>query len=205
MSNGISQLWKNEDWWAVWVGFGLIIAALLRWLPVTPKVGRWSSAPLDAFLTVTDGGTSAITLLHLAGLLIGLVIITSIAIAFMKTVPLGRYLPAFAVVFVLAILAYWIANQAETRHWGLSYALWALLIGLIISNTIGTPKWLKAGAQTELFIKIGLVLLGAEILFKKILSLGAPGLMVAWIVTPVVIFFMWRFGVKSLKCRTKSW
>jgi uncharacterized integral membrane protein (TIGR00698 family) len=82
--------------------------------------------------------------------------------------------------------------------------MWALLVGLLISNTIGTPGWLKAGAKTELFIKIGLVLMGAEILFKKILSLGAPGLMVAWIVTPVVIIFMFIFAVRFLKMKNKS-
>ena len=45
----------------------------------------------------------------------------------------------------------------------------------------GTPGWLKAGAKTEMFIKTGLVLLGAEVLFGKIVTLGPPGLMVAWL------------------------
>ena len=61
-----------------------------------------------------------------------------------------------------------ISNQTNVKYWGLSYALWGLLVGLLISNTIGTPRWLLAGAKTEMFIKTGLVLLGAEILFKKI-------------------------------------
>jgi uncharacterized membrane protein YadS len=76
-------------------------------------------------------------------------------------------------------------------------------VGLLISNTIGTPNWLKKGANTELFIKIGLVLLGAEILFKKILSLGAPGLMVAWSVTPIVVIFMFIFAIRTLKMKNK--
>ncbi len=95
-------------------------------------------------------------------------------------------------------------HQVNVKYIGLSYALWALLLGLLISNTIGTPNWLKAGAKTELFIKTGLVLLGAEILFKKILSLGLPGLMVAWIVTPIVVILMYRFGVKTLKMANKQ-
>ena len=42
----------------------------------------------------------------------------------------------------------------------------------------------EGGRQDEMYIKAGLVLLGAEILFGKILSIGVPGLMVAWLVTP---------------------
>ncbi|MBU0982898.1 MAG: YeiH family protein, partial [candidate division Zixibacteria bacterium] len=123
--------------------------------------------------------------------------------AFMKTEKLSRYLAGFAGVFVLSCLAYWIANQTNIKYWGLSYAMWALLVGLLISNTVGTPRWLLSGAKTEMFIKTGLVLLGAEVLFKKILSLGPPGLMVAWIVTPVVVIFMWHFGTRWLKMRNK--
>ena len=68
----------------------------------------------------------------------------------------------------------------------------------------GTPGWLKAGARSELYIKTGLVLLGAEILFNNILKLGAPGIMVAWGVTPVVLIFMFLFGTRYLKMASKS-
>ncbi|HHI03677.1 MAG TPA: putative sulfate exporter family transporter, partial [candidate division Zixibacteria bacterium] len=137
-------------------------------------------------------------------LMFALAVLTSIAIGVMKTERAGRYLLGFLGVFILAVISYWIANQVNIKYWGLSYAMWALLVGLLISNTIGTPGWLKAGARTELFIKIGLVLMGAEILFKKILSLGVPGLMVAWIVTPIVIIFMFIFAVRFLKMKNKS-
>ena len=39
MKNGISSLWKNEDWRAVWFGFILIIGALAQWIPSIPKIG----------------------------------------------------------------------------------------------------------------------------------------------------------------------
>jgi uncharacterized integral membrane protein (TIGR00698 family) len=110
----------------------------------------------------------------------------------------------YAVVFLLAILAYFISTQAAISAYGLPYAMWALLFGLLISNTVGTPKWLLAGSKTELFIKTGLVLLGAEILFSKIVVLGARGLMVAWIVTPTVLIFMYFFGTRLLKMSSKA-
>ncbi len=192
---------KNEDWWAV--GFGGIIFALALFglMPKIPKLSKWTSNPLDAFIVIRDGAVTGNKLLSLLFLLIFLAVLTAFGIAFMKKVKVSKYLPGFLGVFVLACLSYWIADQANIKYWGLSYALWALLLGLLISNTIGTPSWLKAGLHTELFIKTGLVLMGAEILFGKILSLGAPGLMVAWIVTPVVIIFMYIFAARILKMK----
>ena len=204
MEKGVRALWKEEDWWAVWLGFIIIGASLLRLVPSVPKVGKWTGNPLDAFMIVKEGVASGNILLPLIILMLCLGVLTAIAIGFMKTANVGKYFLGFLGVFVLATLSYGIANQINVKYWGLSYALWALLVGLLISNTIGTPGWLRAGARTELFIKIGLVLLGAEILFKKILSLGAPGLMVAWIVTPVVIIFMYNYGIRILKMKNKA-
>jgi len=200
----LSSLWKEEDWWAVWLGFIILGGALLRWIPKVPKVSGWKTSPIDAFMTIKDGVVTGNIFVSLIWLMVFLAILTVIAVIFMKSAPVGHYLAGFVVVFVLAVISYWIASQTNIKYWGLSYAMWALLVGLLISNTIGTPKWLLAGAKTEMFIKTGLVLLGAEILFKKILTLGVPGLMVAWIVTPVVVIFMYNFAVKKLKMKNKA-
>ena len=203
MKEGISSLWKNEDYWAIWFGFIAIAGSLLYWIPKIPKVGKWSDNPLTAFQVVSDGAITGTILVPLLLLMLGLAVLTTIGMAVMRTQKPGTYFVGFIGVFIMAVIAYWIANQQSVKYWGLSYALWALLVGLLISNTIGTPKWLKAGAQTELFIKTGLVLLGAEVLFGKILSLGPPGLMVAWIVTPIVVLFMWLFGTRTLRMKNK--
>jgi uncharacterized membrane protein YadS len=57
---------------------------------------------------------------------------------------------------------------------------------------------------TEYFIKTGLVLLGAEILFGKILAIGIPGIFVAWIVTPIVLVCTYVFGQRVLKIPSKT-
>ncbi len=203
MKEGLDSLWKNEDYWAIWFGFLIFAGAFLRWIPNIPKVGKWTDNPLDAFTVVSDGVVTGTTVLPLLGLLVGLAVLTSVGVWFMKIDNVGKYVAGFSFVFVLAIISYWVAHQVDIKYWGLSYAMWALLVGLLISNTIGTPDWLKSGAKTELYIKTGLVLLGAEVLFEKILSLGPPGLMVAWIVTPVVVIFMWFFGIRVLKMKNK--
>ncbi len=204
MKEGIDSLWKNEDYWAIWFGFIIILGALLGWIPRIPKIGKWTDNPATAFSFMTDGTVSTATIAPLLCLMLALAILTAIGIFFMKTENVWKYLAGFAGIFALSCLAYWVANQANIKYWGLSYAMWALLLGLLISNTVGTPGWLKAGAKTEMFIKTGLVLLGAEVLFSKIVSLGPPGLMVAWIVTPVVVIFMYIFGVRWLKMKNKA-
>ena len=204
MKDGLGSLWKDEDWWAIWFGFLIIAGALLRWIPKIPKIGKWTDSPLDAFLLINDQTVTGNILVPLLILMLGLAALTAIGMILMKTEKVGGYLLGFMGVFALATVAYWIAAQQNIKYWGLSYAMWALLVGLLISNTIGTPAWLKKGARTELFIKTGLVLLGAEVLFKKILSLGPPGLMVAWIVTPIVVVFMYIYGTRWLKMRNKK-
>jgi uncharacterized integral membrane protein (TIGR00698 family) len=133
---------------------------------------------------------------------LGLALLTCVGVAVMGQSG-SRYAVAFVVIFLLAVLSFGLANQSWVKGNGLSYAAWALAIGLLVSNTVGTPAWLRAGVRTEMYIKTGLVLLGAEILFGKILSLGPPGLLVAWVVTPVVIVFMWYFGTRVLKMVSK--
>jgi uncharacterized integral membrane protein (TIGR00698 family) len=199
----ISSLWRDEDYWAIWFGFLIFGCAFLGWIPKIPKIGKWTDYPLDAFRVFEGGTATGDLIVPLLILMLCLAIFTAIGMAFMKIEKLPRYVAGFLGVFVLSTLAYWVANQANVKYWGLSYAMWALLVGLLISNTIGTPGWLRAGAKTELFIKTGLVLLGAEVLFKKILSLGPPGLMVAWIVTPTVVIFMYIFGVRWLRMKNK--
>ncbi len=116
----------------------------------------------------------------------------------------AAFAKGFVFVFVLAIAAYLLSAQATMKAYGIGYAAWAIAIGLLISNTIGTPDWVKPAVQTEYYIKTGLVLLGAEILFSKILSIGVPGIFVAWVVTPIVLVTTFIFGQKVLRIPSKT-
>jgi len=116
----------------------------------------------------------------------------------------GKFALGFAFVFLVAILAQAFAAQANIKDAGLGYAAWAILFGLLVSNTIGTPSWVKPAVLTEYYIKTGLVLLGAEILFGKIVTIGIPGIFVAWVVTPIVLVGTFIFGQKVLKIPSKT-
>ena len=187
-------LLAKEDWWAIWLSGLLISGVVLEFITSVPGVGRWSTLPTEAFPGRVAG---------LLSLGLGLVIITAIAVQIMSGNG-RRYATAFIPVFALAVLAYTVANQTGIRAAGFGYAFWALLIGLFIANTIGTPQWMKSAIRSELYIKTGLVFLGAEILFGNILNLGLPGLFVAWFVTPVVLIFMYQFGTRILKIGSRS-
>jgi uncharacterized integral membrane protein (TIGR00698 family) len=130
-------------------------------------------------------------------LLVALAILTGIAVRVLKQ-NLAAYLKAFPVIFVLATSAFVIGANQVLAAYGLGYALWALLIGLVISNVVGTPDWLTPAVRTELFIKTGLVVLGAEVVFGKMLTLGQYGVIVAWGVTPIVLILMFWFGHRVL-------
>ncbi len=116
---------------------------------------------------------------------------------------MGKFMGGFVFVFLLALLTYVASNQATMKHYGIGYAAWAIFFGMLISNTVGTPKWAMPAVQTEYYIKTGLVLLGAKILFEKIIVIGTAGIFVAWVVTPTVWLVTYWFGQKVIKMPSK--
>ncbi|MDH5732399.1 MAG: putative sulfate exporter family transporter [Candidatus Bathyarchaeota archaeon] len=181
---------KSEDWWTVWLGLILFGVSLLGIITTVPKPNRWVTNPFNSFSA--DGFISYLLLTII------LLILLSISIKSIQD-RLSTFIPAFLVFSILGLVAQVISKQSFMGTYGLEYVLWALIIGLIISNTIGVPDFLKPAIKTELYIKIGLVLLGAEILFSRMLNLGIPGLLLAWGVTPLVLFLMYKFGTSVLK------
>lgn len=186
-----SPLWKLEDWWAVWMGFILIFLAASGIITKVPSIAKWTSLA-KAF----PAGIWS----QLLVLLVGLCILTAIAVKFMGE-NIWRYVGGFAIVFILAIIAQLLAAHDLAKSYNLEVPLWGLIVGLLISNTIKTPEWVKAAVKTEMFIKTGLVLLGCEILFNRIVALGIPGLLVAWVGCPIVLIFTYWFGTKVLKLK----
>jgi uncharacterized membrane protein YadS len=320
-----SELWKKEDWWAIWIGFFLLIAAMFIYFPhsgemkdiinkaqtkygqdanrtnaiktiawhqlsdakkkaearkisvgkwltsFTGKTHKWKDNPVDAFMMskekaaakadkakvkyaqkkVVEDATFALALaaekiaeaggfkdtaLNTAastaidtwrdakltagaakkktkvkpynqiGKLIGLGVFFCILFGLPLTVmgvPFKKFALGFSFIFAVAIVAWFFSNQATMKHYGIGYAAWAILLGMLISNTVGTPKWVMPAVQTEYYIKTGLVLLGAKILFEKIITIGTAGIFVAWVVTPTVWLVTYWFGQKIINMPSK--
>jgi uncharacterized membrane protein YadS len=322
-----SQMWKKEDWWAIWLGFLLIVAGMLIFLPRGPEgmpeklakadtvlraedarapfrtaewhkandtksglratnepyaksiakwlqmPGRWSSNILEslylsesaaaarraaaepaykeaqevtktALATAEAAQALAAAALfqntqlnaeaekqigqwrkarekergslrskanvqaynkipYLIGLMVMIGLFFTIGILFMD-MSAAKFWQGFWFLFGIAVVAIIIGNQETMRKYGFGDVLWAIVLGMLISNTVGTPQFVKDALQTEYFIKTGLVLLGAEILFGKIVAIGVPGVFVAWVVTPIVLVSTYIFGQKVLKMESKT-
>ncbi|MCX7707877.1 MAG: putative sulfate exporter family transporter, partial [Anaerolineae bacterium] len=120
-----------------------------------------------------------------------------------------NFLIGLAIVVVLAFVARWLKLQVYGAQLplgipgrALEYPLWAALIGLIanwILKTANVYDLVKPGFRTELFLKIGLVLLGAGISFRTIVTAAAGAIIQAVILVTCVYFFCWwlsgKFGL----------
>lgn len=110
--------------------------------------------------------------------------------------PLKGLLLSFTVIFAIALLAQWIAKIPEVKYFGFEAVFFSVIFGLIIRNVFHIPDWLKPAIQGEFFIKIGVVCLGATVLFSDVMKSGAAGLLQACIVVGVVWFFAYTLARK---------
>ena len=202
------DLLKKEDWLAVWIGFIVIaigaVAVLTGWFD-------FSAAKFSTWVIGEEGVKKAVPLAEQLGKWIfwRKLIVTVLVLGILFTIGIklqgekvSKFIPAFIVLFVIAIFVRFVSAEFTLNRY-LEWAFWALLIGLLISNTVGTPEWLKPAIRTEFYIKTGLVIMGFSVLFSNIAKFGLYGLGIAWIVTPIVIIFMWWFGTKVLKIGNK--
>jgi len=170
------------------------------------KPGGWEANPVEAFTGTTE--KPKLTWPGTLGALVILgVFMTALSPVMRPKANPGAFLGGFLILFLLATVAYILAGQSVVKSYNLEYALWALVVGLIIGNTIGKQAFGalgEAAMRTELYIKTGLVILGAEVLFSRLMALGLPGVMVAWVVTPIVLITTFWFGQKILKMKSAS-
>lgn len=204
----MSDLIHAEDWLAIWLGFVVIILSIISLtIGIFPESGpfsftaakfsTWGTAERPSFMALFTPAFIAKWLLTL----LFFEVLFGVGIALMKK-DVKKFIPAFAIIYLLASLVYILSANFVMKQY-FEYAVWALLIGLLISNTVGTPKALMPALNTEFYIKTGLVIMGGEVLFSNIAKFGIYGLAIGWIVPPTVIVLMWLFGTKSLKMENK--
>jgi uncharacterized integral membrane protein (TIGR00698 family) len=166
-------------------------------------IKAWQKDVKDADKAKKAVGKDSNKIPGLVVLAIGLGVITGLGMVVMGT-NFVSYFIGFLAVFALACLANVLGGYKPTAQYGVNGEIMAIVTGMVIANTIGTPKWIKPAVQVEYYIKAGLVLLGAEVLFNKILAIGIPGIFVAWVVTPIVLCGTYIFGQKVLKMPSKT-
>ncbi len=87
-------------------------------------------------------------------------------------------------------------GKAHALHLpNIEYVLWAILIGLVIANTVGVPRLFKPGVATyEFWLKAGIVFLGVRFLIGDVLRLGGVSLALVAVELSVSIALMTVLG-----------
>lgn len=201
-----TDLYKKEDWQAIWVAFILILFSAIGTIT---GLFDFSGAKFGKWAALGEEGASFLDIFSWKLLGKWIITLLSFGLLFMLGNKLQNknaknFIIAFFGLFVLTSFVRILSSEILFSKY-LEYAFWALLLGLLIANIgKGTPSWLKPALQTEFYIKTGLVIMGAEVLFTNIQKFGLYGLGIAWVVTPIVIIFMWWLGTKKLKIQNKS-
>ena len=202
----LSDLWKKEDWLAVWIGF---IVILLACVAVLTGAFDFAAAKFSTWHLWENVAEKKSLFAQFNGAFWGKLCRTFVVLAVLFTAgvklqggKIKDFFFAFVALFVLAVIVRIISAEVTLNRY-LEWACWALIVGLLIANTVGTPAWLKPAIRTEFYIKTGLVIMGFAVLCSNIAKFGLYGLGIAWIVTPIVILFMWWFGTKVLKIGNK--
>ena len=113
-----------------------------------------------------------------------------------------RLLPGVALLFAVGfagkLLEKGINAQVKAHHWAfpnIEYVLWAILIGLALSNTFGVPAMFKPGIATyEFWLKGGIVLLGSRFLLGDVWKLGGVSLLLVILEIAGSLAFMTFLG-----------
>jgi uncharacterized integral membrane protein (TIGR00698 family) len=79
-------------------------------------------------------------------------------------------------------LGAWLQSAHHIPFPRIEYVLWAIILGLLISNTIELPHIFRVGVATyELWLKLGIVLVGAKFLIGDVMHLGGMSLVLVFI------------------------
>jgi uncharacterized integral membrane protein (TIGR00698 family) len=178
----------SEDGWALWIGGFLVATVVLvaffyHEFKFTAPVYQWSG--INDLVTKIISGQNLL-LIGVIGLVFSILSFTAI---WLSGGNFKKYIAGFTVIYILAILSLIIAGNKAISNYGVEYVVFALIIGLLLSNLNIMPSWLKEAARSEFFIKTGLIILGTSILFTDIVQAGIPGILQALIVVLVVWFF----------------
>lgn len=174
----------HEDWIAVIIAFLTIALVTAGLRPALPKFG-WDN-PGTLVQQLTDGANLLKTITLFCWVAGGLLIASFLAKKFQPV----QLLTGLLAIVLISLLAQVITSNALFKKLGIEVVLFSLLLGLFISNVIGLPDWIKPAVQTELFIKIGLVLLGTNIIFGDVIQAGLGGIMQS----VLVVFGVWYFS-----------
>lgn len=185
---------RTEDWWAIWIGLGLIVVAAgflasgrtIGWIAVAPQ--KWSRVS-EVLAQLSSHGLQYLGLWVLWTALLGLAVR---ALGYR----VSRFVPAFALLYLVSLAIYFVGQWDRASHYNLEPPLVALALGLAVSNTVGVPRWSEASLRVEFYVKTGIVLLGASLPLTLIAWAGPVAILQAAIVSLVTFAVIYLTAVR---------
>ena len=110
-----------------------------------------------------------------------------------------KLLPGLVLTVALALAARWLHTLPAVS--GVSALMFAILLGIAIRNTTGTPAAMQAGIHFSMrrLLRLAIMLLGFQISLSQIWQVGGPGfLIVVATLVCTFLFTVWlgrRLGV----------
>ncbi len=171
---------RVEDWVTVWLSIPLLLLAIFvpHSVPSVPSTFVGEAAWHDILI---------LFLIVLVALYLG---------SWMMRRPTKGMLWSLIFVFAVSMLAQVVAKIGIIKDFGFEAVFFSVIFGLIIRNLFHIPEWMKPAIQGEFFIKIGVVCLGATVLFNEVMKSGAFGLIQAILVVSIVWFFAYFISRK---------
>lgn len=172
----------HEDWVVVILGFLVIGLALAN---------IKSPVPSYSWTGVEDLSNKILHGANLVNLLIQFVFVFVVSLigVLLTGKPLKYFLYVFPVIYIISMLALVLAGNKQVKALNLEAVIFSLSLGLLIGNIFKLPTWFRETLSTELFVKIGLVILGTSVIFSDIVKAGSIGLIQAVVVVLAVWYF----------------
>lgn len=193
-----SKWYKKEDYWAIVIGLGLIGFVTLAFFAgsigifktMAVSIGGWSSD-----LSKLTGGLSKSSF-GLITLLAFFLLVYSFSVKAMGQ-SVAKFVKGFTALFLFSVLISVLGANQYSKDWQLETPVLALLVGLIVGNVFKLPEWFHAGLRTELYVKTGIVLMGATLPLTLILQAGPVAILQAAIVS-IITFGSIYFAATKL-------
>lgn len=196
-TNTFSTWLKREDTWAIFIAIGLISFMSLAYFTgnisffktMSVKIPTWLNEPAKVLGGLQQNATGIMYLLAVFALVFT-------AAAKVLDYRVGKFAAGFSVLFIISLIVTILGSNTFLKTWQMETPLIALLLGMLISNTMKLPAWFQSALRTEFYIKTGIVLMGATLPFTIIMQAGPLAILQATIVAATTFFAIYFAATK---------
>jgi len=117
--------------------------------------------------------------------------------------PIPRWLPGLLLTALIAAAASWLAGQPAIASWGLGSLTLAIVLGIIIGNSVYAPLAARCDTGVVLakqkLLRLGVILFGFRITLQQIADVGVSGILIDALTLSSTFFITCLLGMRLLK------